>query len=516
MIRIDNLIKFYGKRKILDIKHLEINDFEKVALIGNNGVGKTTLLNIIIGNEFLDNGNIFSDNIIFIDNILKSQNNIDFLSPGEFAKREIIKNSDNNNFLLIDEPTANLDIYAIEKVQNILKNRKSGFLIVSHDRNFINKTCNKIIEIVDGEIFEYNGNYSKYLELKNFENNRKEKEYEQYINEKKRLQEVQRHLIGVRDTMRKTPKRMGNSEARLHKMGNQESMSKVDNNVKAIKSRLERLEVKEKPVEDNIIKLTIPDNEKIKSKFLVSGERIYKKFDKNIIFKNAEFKIDNSSKYAIIGRNGSGKSTLLKMILSGDNIKKHDNLKIGYFSQTNEILNFDKNILENIKDVSIYDETTDRIVLARLLFKEDDIFKKISVLSEGEKSKVKLAKLLLGNYNLLIFDEITNFLDINSIIEVQKLLKNYDRAIIFVSHDMEFIDSIATKLLIIEDFKIKEFIGNYRDFKNNKSIDIDELLLETNISKIISMLSTENISKEQKQELEEEYKRLIKAKKDKV
>lgn len=409
MIKIDNLIKFYGDRKILEIENLEIRDFEKVALIGNNGVGKTTLINLILGREGLDEGNIFSENILFIDNIFKNQITEKALSPGEFSKREIIKNSDNNKFLLIDEPTANLDIYAIEKVVNILKNRKSGFLIVSHDRNFIDNTCNKIIEIVDGKIYEYNGNYSRYLEIKSLENTRKEREYNQYVNEKKRLKNIVNHLVGVRDSMRDVPKRMGNSEARLNKMATQVSKKKVDNNIKAVKSRIERLEVKEKPVEDEIIKLTISESERIKSKFLIFGDRIHKKFGDNIIFKNTEFKIDSFSKYAIIGKNGSGKSTLIKMILDGENIKKHEKLKIGYFSQTNEILDFNKNILENIREVSIYDETTNRIVLARLLFKRDDIFKKISILSEGEKSKVKLAKLLLGNYNLLIFDEITNF-----------------------------------------------------------------------------------------------------------
>lgn len=515
MIKIDNLIKFYGDRKILEIENLEIRDFEKVALIGNNGVGKTTLINLILGREGIDEGNIFSENILFIDNIFKNQITEKALSPGEFSKREIIKNSDNNKFLLIDEPTANLDIYAIEKVVNILKNRKSGFLIVSHDRNFIDNTCNKIIEIVDGKIYEYNGNYSRYLEIKSLENTRKEREYNQYVNEKKRLKNIVNHLVGVRDGMRDVPKRMGNSEARLNKMANQESMGKVDNNIKAVKSRIERLEVKEKPVKDEIIKLTISESEKIKSKFLISGDRIYKKFGDNIIFKNAEFKIDNFSKYAIIGKNGSGKSTLIKMILDGENIKTHEKLKIGYFSQTNEILDFNKNILENIREVSIYDETTNRIVLARLLFKRDDIFKKISILSEGEKAKVKLAKLLLGDYNLLIFDEITNFLDINSIIEIQKLLSNYDRPIIFVSHDIEFIDSVATKLLIIEDFKITEFLGNYREFKNTKSIDSKNLLLETKLSGIISMLSMENISKDKKEELEREYKKIIEEKNSK-
>lgn len=515
MIKIDNLIKFYGDRKILEIENLEIRDFEKVALIGNNGVGKTTLINLILGREGLDEGNIFSENILFIDNIFKNQITEKALSPGEFSKREIIKNSDNNKFLLIDEPTANLDIYAIEKVVNILKNRKSGFLIVSHDRNFIDNTCNKIIEIVDGKIYEYNGNYSRYLEIKSLENTRKEREYNQYVNEKKRLKNIVNHLVGVRDSMRDVPKRMGNSEARLNKMATQVSKKKVDNNIKAVKSRIERLEVKEKPVEDEIIKLTISESERIKSKFLIFGDRIHKKFGDNIIFKNTEFKIDSFSKYAIIGKNGSGKSTLIKMILDGENIKKHEKLKIGYFSQTNEILDFNKNILENIREVSIYDETTNRIVLARLLFKRDDIFKKISILSEGEKSKVKLAKLLLGNYNLLIFDEITNFLDINSIIEIQKLLSNYDRPIIFVSHDIEFIDSVATKLLIIEDFKITEFLGNYREFKNKKSIDSKNLLLETKLSGIISMLSMENISKDKKEELEREYKKIIEEKNSK-
>lgn len=201
------------------------------------------------------------------------------------------------------------------------------------------------------------------------------------------------------------------------------------------------------------------------------------------------------------------------MILAKENIWVHPNLKLGYFSQMNDILENNKSILENVLNTSIYNETMTRIVLARLGFKNTDSFKIIDVLSDGEKAKVKLAKILTSDFNYLIFDEPTNFLDIRSIESLEELLKTYDRPFIFVTHDEEFINNIANSLLIIKNKSIISFDGNLSQYKNRKNKseknnDEEELLLDFRISSISSRLAMD-ISKEERKRLEEEYKKLI-------
>ena len=202
------------------------------------------------------------------------------------------------------------------------------------------------------------------------------------------------------------------------------------------------------------------------------------------------------------------------MILDRENLWVHPNLKIGYFSQMDDILENNKSILENVLNTSIYDETMTRIVLARLGFKNNDSLKIIDILSDGEKAKVKLAKILTSDFNYLIFDEPTNFLDIRAIESLENLLKSYDRSFIFVTHDEEFINNIANTLLIIKDKKIRSFKGNLQQYKkrknkSNRGNDRDKLLLDFRLSSINSRLAME-ISKEEREKLEDEYQRLIK------
>lgn len=233
---------------------------------------------------------------------------------------------------------------------------------------------------------------------------------------------------------------------------------------------------------------------------------------------NLNFNLYDGDIYGLVGANGAGKSTLLNMILEKENIWVHPNLKLGYFSQMNDILENNKSVLENTLNTSIYDETMTRIVLARLGFKNNDSLKNIDVLSDGEKAKVKLAKILTSDFNYLIFDEPTNFLDIRAIESLEDLLKSYDRPFIFVTHDEEFINNIANTLLIIENKSIISFDGNltqYRKRKNrtDKNNGEDELLLDFRISSISSRLAMD-IPKEERKKLEDEYKKLISKKKN--
>ena len=443
LARLNKVKKYYGDKLILDIDKLEILDEDRIGLVGVNGAGKTTLIKSLLGQIPIDEGNVSltksfayisqseNSNEETLNNNFKNVFNApfeyhEFLSGGEKVKFKIAKALGENKHLIIaDEPTANLDENSIETLENMLKNYNGALLLVSHDRRFLDSLCNTIIEIEDGKIKTYKGNFSKYLELKTLERQRAEIEYNSYINEKKHLENAILNKRNLKDSLRKTPKRMGNSEARLHKMGPQRAKKNLDNNIKALRSRIDHLEIKEKPKTIKEIKIRVQDNLKIASKNLIEAKDFTLFAGNKLLLKDIKFKIKNGKKVALIGHNGCGKSTLLKNIVSKeDNIKVLDNVVIGYFDQSQKILKDDESILKNILKDCSYDENFVRINLDGFGFKGDDVFKKVSSLSGGEKVKIALCKILLSDNNLIILDEPTNYLDIKSMESLETALIN--------------------------------------------------------------------------------------------
>ncbi|MBM7836591.1 ABC-F type ribosomal protection protein CplR [Clostridium sardiniense] len=537
LARLNKVKKYYGDRLILDIDKLEILDGDRIGLVGVNGAGKTTLIKALINDTPIDEGNVYITKSFayisqsedaserFLDNNFKNIFNApfeydDFLSGGEKVKFKIAKAlSENKNLIIADEPTANLDGASIEVLEKMLKSYNGALLLVSHDRNFLDTLCNTIIEIEDGKITVYKGNYSKYLELKTLERERSKAEYVAYINEKKHLENAILNKQNIKDSIRRTPKRMGNSEARLHKMGGQKAKKNLDNNVKALKSRIDHLEVKERPKSIKEINITVQETLKITSKNLVEVKHLNLFADDKLLLKDASFKIKNSKKVALIGNNGCGKSTLLKEIVSNkNNIKVFDNVVIGYFDQSQHILNDNESILKNILRDCSYDESFVRTNLDGFGFKGDTVFKQVSSLSGGEKVKIALCKVLLSDNNLLILDEPTNYLDIKSMESLESALINCNKTLIIVSHDRKFISNICDYILEIDNNKINEFSGSYDEyisFKNKPKINLKEkqnkdnlILLENRFSEVISLISTEpDINK--KILLEDEYNNLL-------
>lgn len=529
MIRIDNLQKEIGTRTLFKIDKLTIGDREKIGLIGNNGAGKTTFLKLLLGQDTDYSGYVeVKTKIDFLLNEekeLKASEGVylkagldlrDRYSPGEQQKLKLTNLLLNvSSFLLIDEPTTHLDIKQKNKLAESLKNRYKGFIIISHDRDFINQTCDKIFELAHGELEVFNGDYSFYLEERVKRQKFVQREYAGYIAERKRLSGIAGDLKAQSSKVKTTPKRMGNSEARLHKMGGQGNKKKLDKQVKAVESRIGHLEVKEKPKAETLIELTVPEINRIHAKIVVKAEKLSKRFAKKIIFDNTKLEIENNSRIALLGDNGSGKTTLINMILNGE-VWVHPNLKIGYYSQLGETLDPTQSILDHVLERSIYDQTMTRIVLARLGFKTDDVHKTVGVLSDGEKAKVKLATLMTSDFNFLMMDEPTNFLDIRAIEALEALLKGYDRPLLFVTHDVSFINNIADGLIIIEDRQITHFRGNLNDYKKRgrKSVNnssSDDVLIDFRLASISSQLAMD-ISHDEKEALEAEYDRLLKQK----
>ena len=534
LLNIDKLKKYYNDRLVLDIDKFEILEDEKIGLVGANGAGKTTLIKALIGKIEIDEGQIYlTDSYSYIaqnENLdtesgnskIKSMLNApdkfeEHLSGGEKVKLKIATAlKEQKKLVIADEPTSNLDQKSISILEEMLKKHKCSLLLVSHDRDFLDTLCNKIVELEDGKIKIYNGNYTTYLKIKEEERNRQEFEFEQYVSEKKRLEAAKIQKMNLSNGIRKTPKRMGNSEARLHKMGGQKGKKSLDGNVKAIQSRIDKLEIKERPKSINQIKIHIKDGLEIVSKNLVEINDLTLSVNKDILLDNVSFKVKRNKKIALIGENGCGKTTLIKEIIKNNNpkVKINPRVRIGYFDQSQEILDNEKSILDNIKKDSSFDETFIRINLNLFGFKGDDVYKKVGILSGGEKVKVSLCKIILEDNNFLILDEPTNYLDIESIKALEESLQNTDKTMLIVSHDRAFINRVCNYIIEIKNNKIEEFNGNYKNYiehkanrntkSSNKKNNEEILLLENKMSRIISMLSTES-NDNKKEEYEKEY-----------
>lgn len=538
LVSMNNVKKYYSDRLVLDIDKFEILENEKIGLVGANGAGKTTLLKALTGNVEIDEGQIYlTDSYSYIkqneygdisatDSKIKSILNApdqfeEYLSGGEKIKLKIANALQEQKELIIaDEPTSNLDQEGISILEEMLKEYKGSIFLVSHDRKFLDSICNKIVEIENGKLKVYKGNYTTYLKLKAEERERQEFEFQQYISEKKRLEIAKIKKISASNSIRRTPKRMGNSEARLHKMGGQRGKQNIDNNIKAIQSRIDKLEVKEKPKDINEIKIYIKDGMEIVSKNLVEVSNLTLSIDEKNLLNNAAFKIKRNKKIALLGENGCGKTTLIKEIMKNNNpsIRINPKVKIGYFDQSQDTLLDEKSILENIKSSSSFDETFIRINLNLFGFKGDDVYKKVGVLSGGEKVKVALCKIILEDNNFLILDEPTNYLDIISMEALEKSLNNTDKTMLIVSHDRAFIDKVCDYIIEIKNQSIEEFNGSFSKFieyKNNKTFkninkknDEEILVLENKLSHLISMLCVETNS-DKKEEYDKEYNLLL-------
>ncbi|MDW0091466.1 ABC-F family ATP-binding cassette domain-containing protein [Clostridioides difficile] len=539
LVKVENLKKYYADKLILDIDKLEILENDKIGLVGSNGQGKTTLLKAILGEIEIDEGYTYLTGSYSY--ISQSENNIgtcshskeksllnapdkfeEYLSGGEKVKLKIADAlSNKKNIIIADEPTSNLDKKSIGVLEDMFKRHEGALLLISHDRRFLDELCTTILELEDGKLKAYKGNYTDYLMQKDEEVKRADFEYQEYVKEKKRLEKALLYKKALSDGIRKTPKRMGNSEARLHKMGGQTNKKKLDSNVKAIKSRIDKLEVKNKPKVSKKMNIKIQDGMEIISKNLVEVKDMTLKLENKLLLDNVSFKIKRGKKIALLGDNGCGKSTLIKEILAdkNDDIKINDKVKVGYFDQNQSLLDEEKSVLYNTKVNSSFDESFIRINLSLFGFKGDDVYKKVKVLSGGEKVKIALCKIILEDNNFLVFDEPTNYLDIKSMEALEKALINTDKTMLIVSHDRVFVSHICNYIIEIKDAKIREFDCNYEEYiinRNKKTPSREKqtkkenlLVLENRLTTVISMLSIEkdNLKKEL---YESEYNELLK------
>lgn len=520
-----NISKAFVENQVLKNVSFHIEDHEKAAIVGINGAGKTTLLRIIVGEMIPDDGQVVlardktlgylaqnstvdtshtiyeellsvkADLLRLEEKIRECENNMKHaegdaledlmkqytslthafetgggylyrselvgvlkglgFTEDEFSKpvatlsggqktrvalgRLLLQNPD---LIILDEPTNHLDMNSIAWLETYLLNYKGAVLIVSHDRYFLDRIAGKVIEIDQSKATTFMGNYSDYAVKKE---QLRVAAWNAYMNQQREIKH-QEEVI-----------------EKLKSFNREKSIKRAESREKM----LDKIEVIEKPSEVRTdMKLTLMPRI-LSGNDVLTVEHLAKSFDSHKLFTDVNFEIKRGEHVAIIGDNGSGKTTLLK-ILNGlvpadqGTFRLGSNVEIGYYDQEHHVLHSDKTLFEEISDDYPYlNNTQIRNVLAAFLFTGEDVFKRISDLSGGERGRVSLAKLVLSNANFLILDEPTNHLDIMSKEILEDALNGYEGTILYVSHDRYFINRTAHRILDLTEGQFVNYVGNY-------------------------------------------------------
>ncbi len=381
--------------------------------------------------------------------------------------------------LLLDEPTNHLDSEAIEWLEVFLKQYKGTVILISHDRYFLDQVVNRIFEIHNKKLKTYNGNYSDFIEASAIE---KELELKKFEDQQKDI------------------KKQEESIERLKAFGREKHLKRARSKEKA----LAKVDVLDKP-EAYRKKARIEFNPSVTSgNDVLQLRNVSMGYGERILFKDLNLDIYRGEKVALIGANGIGKSTLFKIImneivpLSGD-IKFGTNVNVSYFHQEQKTLNLDNTIIDEIwEDNKQLTQTTLRSMLGAFLFEGEDVFKKISTLSGGERARVAILKLILSNANLLLLDEPTNHLDIDSKEVLEEALSGYTGTIFTISHDRYFLNTVVDKVLVLDENGITEYLGNY-DYYIEKKKQIQEM----NTIEVIEEKTKTQLKEEKRKEREQ-------------
>ncbi len=522
MIDLSNISLQFGGNYLFENINFKINSGDKISLVGANGTGKSSLLKIIYGTLQPESGKVFKqkninigylpqENVTHKDKSLlqealsalsgivelrNKESEITFLlgqNPDEDSRMDLINQLgevhhkleeldsytaeskvkkillglgfteedferitdefsggwqmrialakiliSQNDLLLMDEPTNHLDIDSLEWLIDFLKNYQGALLIVSHDKHFINEVTNKTLEIYLNKFFKYNGNYDAYLKYKEERDKLVEN---QFIQQQKKIKETEKFIERFRYKATKA--------------------KQVQSRIK----QLEKIDLIELPENKSEINIKFPEPPQ-SGKINIELDSISKSYGEKKIFEKVSFKVNKGDKIAFVGSNGAGKTTLAKIIAgeiifnSGNRIIGHNTIISYYAQDVADNLNPDVDILEAVENISA-EKTIGQLrsLLGAFLFSADDVFKKIGVLSGGEKSRVALAKILLTKSNFIILDEPTNHLDMSSKEVLLKALQNFSGSLILVSHDIDFLKPLVNKVVEIKNGQIREYPG---------------------------------------------------------
>ena len=384
---------------------------------------------------------------------------VELLSGGEKSKLSLCKLLlSGADFLLLDEPTNHLDIAGIEWLENWLIEYRGTFIVISHDRYFLDKVTNKTIELENGRAFIEKGNYTRYIELKKERQKTEQRSFDASMKEIRRIE-------GIIE-----------QQKRFNRERNYITIASKQKSIDRILENIETPEKEQKGIRFSFKSSLISGNDVL----LLKG--IKKSFDEEFLFENVDLDLKREERCFIVGDNGCGKSTLLKIILNkttrdSGRIVFGTGVKIGYFDQTLAELSSNKTALDEVWDsYRQLSETEIRSALALFLFKGDDVYKSMSSLSGGEKARIALLKLMLSKANFLVLDEPTNNLDIKSRQALEDALNEYDGTMLIVSHDRYFINSLATRILHLKKDGLESFVGNYDDYFSKKQETENEIV----------------------------------------
>src|SRR4051812_28808437 len=504
MLTIADVSKSYGTRELFRDVSLFIARTDRLGLVGPNGAGKSTLFNLILGEEKPDTGTIEwergadfgflpqesapagEETILHIATSGKKlvpdddDYDIDYtLEPRAkkilaglgFKEGDALKLAKTFSggwvmrahlarllvsepaLLLLDEPTNHLDLEALLWFQDYLTRYPGGLVIISHDREFLNTLCNGILELKSGTLNKYTGNYDDYLNEKDA---RKEQQQALFKNQQREIAHLQKFV---------------------DRFGAKASMA---SRAKSKEKQIERLKdvAVEEPWEDlKKINFRFPQPPRSGLK-VINLEHVHQAYGDHVVYWDLNFEVERGQKIVLVGPNGAGKSTLLKILadvipIQGGARNLGSNVISGYFAQNRgDNVKLDLTVLENVMELRTNEnqltEQQARAVLGGFLFRKDDVFKKASVLSGGEKSRLALARLLVNPPNLLLMDEPTTHLDIPSIDALVNALKNYEGTLLFISHDVYFIRTLAQTVLHVHSGRLTPYAGNY-DYYLEKS-----------------------------------------------
>lgn len=384
-----------------------------------------------------------------------------------------------NDLLLMDEPTNHLDIDSLEWLISYLKSYQGALLVVSHDKHFINQITNKTLEIYLNRFYKFNGDYDAYL---NYKEERDKLAETQSMQQQKKIKETEKFIERFRYKATKA--------------------KQVQSRIK----QLEKIEIIELPENKSDISIRFPDPQ-VSGKINIELDAISKSYGPKKIFEGLDFSVNRGEKIAFVGTNGAGKTTLAKIIAgeigynSGKRITGHNTIISYYAQDVADELDPSLDILETLEKIS--EEKTIgqlRTLLGAFLFSGDDVFKKIGVLSGGEKSRVALAKILLTKSNFIILDEPTNHLDISSKDVLLKALINFSGSLILVSHDIDFLKPLVNKVVEVKQGKIKEYPGGIEYYLQKR----EELIEQENES--LKKAGKENLSRKDQKRVKAEIR----------
>ena len=497
MLSIGGISKSYGGRVLFDEASLQVNRGERIGLVGPNGAGKSTLFSIILGKEEGDSGTVDFERGVRLgylpqesqpvrnETVLQiatgaaeddhhatpehfelearakkilqglSFRQADFDRPASelsggwvmraHLARLLVQEPD---LLMLDEPTNHLDLESLLWVQNYLRNYPGAILLISHDREFLNQLVGGIVEIRQTKLIRYRGNYDEYLE-------QREAQHEQLVSAYKNQQREIAHLMRFVERFRAKNTKASQAQSKLKQI-----------------DRMEKIEMPDDSTRE--IDFTFPQPQRSGQRVITLRD-IHYAYGSNVVYSGMEFHVERGQRIVLVGPNGAGKSTLLKLLAevlpvqSGERVLGH-NVKCGYYAQYRvDMLQPERSVLEEALDTpQRVTEQFVRTVLGCFLFSGDDVFKKVAVLSGGEKSRLALVKLLLDPPNLLLMDEPTTHLDMASISALIAALDQYEGTLIFISHDVHFIRSIANHAVHVKNGRLTHYPTGY-DYYVEKS-----------------------------------------------